>query len=144
MVSMRACAPPSAGPNWRKDERFASNGARVRNKAELTPVLERLFAGDTRARWIERLMNANVPCGPINTIAEVFAEPQVRHRGMSRELPHPVSGTVPQVASPLRFGGVAALAERAPPALGADTDTVLASIGVTRDQLAALRARGIV
>ena len=131
-------------PALAQDARYASNGARVRNKAELTPVLEQVFATDARASWIARLKQANVPCGPINTVAEVFAEPQVLHRGMLRELPHPVSGTVPQVASPLRFGGVAAMAERAPPSLGADTDDVLASIGVTREQLAALRERGVV
>ena len=131
-------------PEWAQDERFVSNGARVRHRLVLTPLLEEIFAGDERAAWMERLSRANVPCGPINTIPEVFADAQVRHREMLRELPHPVSGSVPQVASPLRFGGVAAMAGRAPPVLGADTDAVLASIGVTPEQLRALRERGVV
>ena len=131
-------------PEWARDERFVSNGARVRHRSTLTPLLEEIFSGDERAAWMERLSRANVPCGPINTIPEVFADAQVRHREMLRELPHPVSGSVPQVASPLRFGGVAAMAERAPPVLGADTDAVLASIGVTPEQLRALRERGVV
>ena len=127
-----------------KDERFASNGARVRHKSELNPILENAFAQATRATWLERLPRANVPCGPINTIPEVFEEPQVRHRQMLRELPHALAGRVPQVAGPLCFGGSRAMAESAPPALGVDTKEVLAQIGVTPAQLQALRERGIV
>ncbi len=131
-------------PELARDERFATNGARVRHRDVLGPLLDGIFLQQDRAAWLERLARANVPCGPINTIPEVFADPQVLHRGMLRELPHPTSGSVPQVASPLRFGGEPAMAGRAPPALGADTDAVLASIGVSREQLAALRASGIV
>ena len=94
--------------------------------------------------WLIRLTSSNVPCGPINTIPEVFADEQVKHRGMLRELSHPTAGKVPQVGCPLRFGGEQSTSDRAPPELGADTEAVLASIGVSPEQLKALRASGIV
>ena len=131
-------------PELATDERFATNGARVRHRAILTPILEAAFAQANRSTWMERLRQANVPAGPINTIPEVFAEPQVIQREMLLKLPHALAGELPQVASPLCFDGTRAVAATAPPELGGDTDAVLASIGVTREQVQALRQRGIV
>ncbi|MDO8769212.1 MAG: CaiB/BaiF CoA-transferase family protein [Burkholderiaceae bacterium] len=131
-------------PELSSDPRFVTNGMRVTHKSELTPLLEEAFARGSRAEWLRRLSTSNVPCGPINTIPEVFADEQVKHRGMLRELTHQTAGKVPQVGCPLRFGGEQAMSDRAPPELGADTEAVLASIGVSAEQLQALRASGIV
>ena len=76
--------------------------ARVRNLDALTPLLAARRQAD-RAHWVAALDAAGVPCGPINTVPEVFEEPQVKQRGMLIDLPHPLPGTVPQVASPMRF-----------------------------------------
>lgn len=131
-------------PELATDERFATNGARVLHRPILNPMLEATFAKETRATWLERLRKANVPAGPINTIPEVFADPHVLARGMLMRLPHALAGEVPQVASPLCFDGTRATATVAPPVVGADTETVLAEIGVTAEELRALRGRGIV
>lgn len=131
-------------PELASDPRFVTNGVRVTHKSELTSMLVEAFARESRAVWLKRLTSSNVPCGPINTIPEVFADEQVKHREMLRELSHPTAGKVPQVGCPLRFGGEQSTSDRAPPELGADTEAVLASIGVSPEQLQALRASGIV
>jgi crotonobetainyl-CoA:carnitine CoA-transferase CaiB-like acyl-CoA transferase len=115
---------------WSRDERFATNPARVRNHGELDPMLRAAFAARTRDELIAALDTAGVPCAPINTVPEVFAEPQVKHRDMLRELPHPSAGCVPQVVSPLNFMNEPLVFERAPPLLGEHTDEILREIGL--------------
>ncbi len=97
------------------------------------------------ADWIQLLEAANVPCGPINDMRQVFEDAQVRHRQMRVDIPHPLSGSVPSVASPMRFSETPVEYERAPPLLGQHTDDVLRTVldmGV--DDIAALRAAGVV
>jgi crotonobetainyl-CoA:carnitine CoA-transferase CaiB-like acyl-CoA transferase len=115
---------------WSRDERFATNPARVRNHSELDPMLRAAFAARTRDELIAAFDAAGVPCAPINTVPEVFAEPQVKHRGMLRELPHPSAGRVPQVVSPLNFMNEPLVFDRAPPLLGEHTDEILREIGL--------------
>ena len=86
-------------PEWVSDERFATNAQRVRNIGELSPLLRDLFAAWERERLIAALDAAGVPCGPINTVAEVFKDPQVKARGMLQHVPHPSGVDVPQVAA---------------------------------------------
>ncbi len=131
-------------PALSDDERFRTNSARVRNQAVLQPLLEQAFAGRDRADWLARLGKAGVPAGPINTIPEALAEPQVRHREMVRVYEHPTAGSVPQVMSPFRFSGRAANHERPPPVLGQHTEEVLAEFGIGSQDVAQLRERGIV
>ena len=92
----------SAGPSWLTDERFATNAERVRNIDELSPMLARGAGGAGRASdWSPRSTRAGVPCGPINTVAEVFEDPQVRQRGMLRSTCRiRVAVDVPQVVEP--------------------------------------------
>jgi crotonobetainyl-CoA:carnitine CoA-transferase CaiB-like acyl-CoA transferase len=116
-------------PEWANDERFATNPARVRNHALLDPLLREAFATRTRAGLVDKLEPAGVPCSPINTVPEVFAEPQVRHRQMLRQLPHPTAGRVPQVVGPLSFANAPLKYERAPPLLGEHTDDILRELG---------------
>ena len=86
-----------------------------------------------------------MPCGPINDLAQVFDEPQVRHRGLRIDLLHPTAGSVPGVRNPILYSRTPMRYERAPPLLGADTDAVLSErLGLDADRLAWLRSRGII
>lgn len=126
------------------DPRFARNEARVRHVNELTQILSAEFLRQDRDHWVARLEAAGVPCGPINSIEEVFADAQVHHRGMQLELPHPTAARVPLVASPLRFVNAASEQSRHPPLLGEHTDEVLRSLGYDAAAIATLRADGVI
>ena len=115
-------------PGWASDPRFATNAARVEHRAQLVPLLRQATVQRSTAEWISLLAQANVPCGPINTLAQVFADPQVQARGLRVELPHAVAGPVAGVASPLRLSKTPVQYRWAAPALGADTAAVLAAL----------------
>lgn len=115
---------------WADDARFATNAARVKHRHELVPLLRQVTVMHTTEAWIALLEKANVPCGPINTLAQVFTDPQVVARGLRQELPHPLLGTVPTVASPLRLSKTPVRYARAAPALGADTADVLSQLTI--------------
>jgi len=117
-------------PEWTNDERFATNPARVRNHPLLDPLLRAEFASRQRDDLVAALDAAGVPCSPINTVPEVFAEPQVQHRKMLRKLPHPTAGEVPQVVSPLNFTNEPLAFDRAPPLLGEHTNEILRELGL--------------
>lgn len=131
-------------PGWAEDARFARNADRVRNEAALTPLLAARFGEFTRAELVARLDAAGVPCGPINTVPDVFADPQVIHRGMLRDVPHPLAGSVPQVVCPIRLSEAPLRFEHAPPTLGQHTAEVLAELGLDEAARAALAAKGVV
>jgi crotonobetainyl-CoA:carnitine CoA-transferase CaiB-like acyl-CoA transferase len=113
---------------WITDARFATNAGRVEHRRVLVPLLRQLTVTRTTSEWIALLESANVPCGPINTLEQVFADAQVRARGLHQELLHPKAGRVPTVASPLRLSKTPVQYRNAPPELGADTQSVLASL----------------
>jgi glutaryl-CoA transferase len=132
-------------PELAVDPRFVSNQRRVENRAAL---IERLCAA-TRlrptAQWILDLERVGVPCGPINTIDGVFADPQVQARGMKLDLPHPVAGQVSLVANPLKLSETPVTYRSAPPVLGADTRDVLSrNLGLSAEEVEALSARKII
>jgi crotonobetainyl-CoA:carnitine CoA-transferase CaiB-like acyl-CoA transferase len=131
-------------PEWAADPRFSKNPDRVRNNAELTPLLTARFGEMPRAELTAALDAAGVPCAPINDIPQVFNDPQVRHREMLRHLPHPLAGTVPQVVSPMRFTTNPLRFDRAPPLLGEHTDEILREIGMDDAARQDLASRGIV
>ena len=126
------------------DPRFARNAGRVRHRATLVPLLAALLKLRPRAAWLADLEAAKVPCGPINDLAEVFADAQVRERAMTVEMPHPLAGTVRMVASPIKLAATPVRYRRAPPLLGADTDAVLAELGLDATAIAGLRQRGAI
>ncbi len=132
-------------PGLASDQRFASNPARLKNRDELEEIMTTALAGKTSAQWLAALAEAGVPCGPINDLAQVFADPQVRHRGLRLDLPHGLAGTVPSVAGPIRYSATPLEYQSGPPVLGEHTDQVLAAeLGLEEDELAALRADGII
>jgi crotonobetainyl-CoA:carnitine CoA-transferase CaiB-like acyl-CoA transferase len=118
-----------ARPDIARDERFRTNAGRVRNNAMLTPLIAELLAARERDHWVRECARVGVPCGPINTVPEVFADEQIKHRGMLIEIAHPVAGAVPQVASPMRFKNAPLSHERAPPLLGEHTEEILRELG---------------
>jgi crotonobetainyl-CoA:carnitine CoA-transferase CaiB-like acyl-CoA transferase len=132
-------------PALAADPRFATNAAQVAHREALIPMIAETMATHSTGEWLALLEPASIPCGPINTLDQVFRYPQVVHRGMTVSLPHPCSGIVPQVASPLRPSRTPVEYRRAPPALGQDTEEVLKSLlAINAEEVAALRQRGIV
>jgi crotonobetainyl-CoA:carnitine CoA-transferase CaiB-like acyl-CoA transferase len=132
-------------PELAADPRFATNSARVANRAELVPELQAILVGRTAAEWTRALEPAGVPCGPINDLAAVFADPQVRHRGLRAEVPHPLAGPTPVVASPIRLSATPVEHRLPPPLLGQHTREVLAGLlGLPDAELDALRGKGVI
>ena len=131
-------------PQYIEDPRFASNGKRVENRVELTRLLQEVFSQRPTREWVKLLEAAGVPNGPINDIAQVFEEPQVKARGIRVEMDHPVAGKLSTVASPMRFSATPIEHKLAPPVLGQHTDDVLRDLlGKSESDLTALRSAGI-
>ncbi len=127
------------------DERFATNRGRVENRDVLIPIIKDFLKQRSAADWIAALETVGVPCGPINNLEQVFAHPQIKARGLQRELDHPVTGSVPQVAGPIRFTGEPLDDPAAPPTLGQHTDAVLRDIlELDDDAIARLRDAGAI
>jgi crotonobetainyl-CoA:carnitine CoA-transferase CaiB-like acyl-CoA transferase len=126
------------------DARFLRNADRVRHREELLARLGAAFLRADRSHWVPRLESAGVPCGPINNVAEVFAEEQIRHRQMQIDLPHPTAGSVPLLASPMRFAHTPITHERHPPLLGQHTNEILSELGHDAASIEHLRRTGIV
>jgi crotonobetainyl-CoA:carnitine CoA-transferase CaiB-like acyl-CoA transferase len=129
-----------------EDSRFVTNAIRVENRAELTTALAPFLTLRGTDAWIEALEAASVPCGPINTVDRVFAEPQAQHRGLVVDQARAdLAETVQTVASPIRLSQTPVSYRHAPPALGADTETVLGeALGLSVNEIAALREAGVV
>jgi formyl-CoA transferase len=132
-------------PGLAADERFATNPQRVRHRDVLLPLLRPLLLRKSRQQWIAELEQAGVPCGPINDLDDVFADPQVQARAMRLDLPHPVAGQVSVAASALKMGRTPVEYRSAPPLLGQHTETVLREwAGVGDDEWAALQGQRVV
>ena len=125
------------------DPRFTANSARAAHKSELTQRLQAVFSTRPVAEWTAMLEAKGVPAGPINTLEQVFADPQVQHRGMRIDLPHPTLGTAPGVACPLNFSDAPSGHPNAPPLIGQHTDEILSGrLGMTPEAIAGMKARG--
>jgi crotonobetainyl-CoA:carnitine CoA-transferase CaiB-like acyl-CoA transferase len=132
-------------PELARDARFATNAKRVENRAELTRLLGDVFRKRTKREWLQVLEAAGVPNGPINDVAQVFEEPQVKARGVRIELDHVAAGRLPMVASPMRFSGTPIEYRLAPPVLGQHTAEVLSKLlGKSDADIAGLRDAGVI
>ncbi|RMS14033.1 L-carnitine dehydratase/bile acid-inducible protein F [Pseudomonas coronafaciens pv. coronafaciens] len=140
----RKFAGVAGQPQWADDPRFVTNKLRVAHRAELIPLIRQATVFRPTGWWVAELERAGVPCGPVNDLAQVFADPQVVARGLAIELPHALGGRVAQVASPIRLSETPVEYRRAPPLLGEHTDQVLqALLGMSSEEVASLRADGV-
>ncbi|MFK0312451.1 CaiB/BaiF CoA transferase family protein [Pseudomonas sp. NPDC090233] len=141
----RKFAEVAGQPQWADDPRFATNKLRVANRAELIPLIRQATVFKTTAEWVSQLEAAGVPCGPINDLAQMFQDPQVLARGLAVSIAHPLAGSVPQVASPIRLSETPVEYRRAPPLLGEHTAAVLSDmLGLDADALEHLRTAGVI
>jgi crotonobetainyl-CoA:carnitine CoA-transferase CaiB-like acyl-CoA transferase len=140
----RKFAEVAGQPQWAQDSRFLTNTQRVAHRAELIPLIRQATVFKTTAEWVSQLEQAGVPCGPINDLAQVFADPQVQARGLAVSIPHALAGVVPQVASPIRLSETPVEYRFAPPLLGEHTLEVLGRVlGLEGQAVAALREAGV-
>ncbi|QKZ02373.1 CaiB/BaiF CoA transferase family protein [Pseudomonas eucalypticola] len=141
----RKFAEVAGQPQWADDPRFLTNKLRVAHRAELIPLIRQVTVFKTTAQWVLALERAGVPCGPINDLSQVFADPQVQARGLAVAMPHGLAGLVPQVASPIRLSETPVEYRRAPPMLGEHTGEVLMRVlGVGEEAFERLRKDGVV
>ncbi len=127
------------------DPRYATNSGRVAHRDELVAIIAARLATRPAGEWLAALEGAQVPCGPINDLAQVFEDPQVLHRGMLAKLAHPVAGEVKVVANPVRFSATPARSESAPPLLGQHTADILGGLlGLGAGRLEDLRVRKVI
>lgn len=132
-------------PDLPDDPRFRSNADRLAHREELVAIIGSLFEQRTAHEWVTLLNENGVPAGPINTVAQAFADPQVQALGIVQSLPHPTAGMVPFVRSPICLSETPVEPRTAPPLLGADTDAILRDVlGLDAERIAALRAEGAI
>jgi len=132
-------------PELAQNPQYARNTARVLHRAELVPLLEGILKTRTKADWLSALEAAKVPCGAINTLDEVFADPQVQERAMVRTWPHPIKPDLRLVASPIKLSRTPVREDLPPPMLGQHTAQVLQEVlGWSPEQVGALRAQGVI
>ena len=143
-AQFRKFCEAAGAPGLADDPLYAKNADRVRNRTALVPLIRRLTIEKTAGEWISLLEEAGVPCGPVNDLGEVFSDPQVLARHMRITLPHPVSGEVDLIGSPINLEKTPVAYSKAPPLLGADTADVLSRhLGLTAAELSDLAANGI-
>ncbi len=127
------------------DNRFRTNVARVRNRDLLIPQLSATFRQQPVTHWSESLLAVGVPCGPINDLKQVFNDPHLQSRGMHRQIAHPRAGTMPMLSNPIRFSMTPATYDKAPPALGEHTHSILAGeLGIGPEEIERLAAERII
>jgi crotonobetainyl-CoA:carnitine CoA-transferase CaiB-like acyl-CoA transferase len=126
-------------PEWAVDDRFATNGARVANRADMVALVSAAIRRKPAALWFDLLEDAGIPAGPINRISQALADVQAQHRQMVRTI-----AGVPLIGSPVRIDGERADSELPPPALGEHTDQVLRAIGIDAEDICRLRAQQII
>jgi len=129
---------------WATDERFATNSARVANRAEIVGLIAGCIKQKPAADWFQKLDSAGIPAGPINKVSEALAEVQAQHRQVIRIMSGGALGEVPTVGSPIRLDGDRCDSDLPPPALGEHTAEILRDLDIAPDVLADLQARGVV
>ncbi len=126
------------------EERFQTNAGRVEHRAELIPLLQRLFRTRGSEEWLALLLDAGIPAGPINDIPTILNDPQILAREMVQEVEHPTAGSIKLLGPVAKLSGTPAQIRWAPPVLGADTEEILGGMGYTLEEISAFRVAGIV
>nr|WP_316641293.1 CaiB/BaiF CoA-transferase family protein [uncultured Roseateles sp.] len=133
----------AACPEFVADPRYASNANRVRNREQLVPQLAAIMKTRPRADWLAALEAAKVPCGAINNLQEVFADPQVQAREMVVAMAHPLTDQLRLVASPMKLSATPVSYRQAPPLLGEHTQAILAEFGISDGEAQQLQQHGV-
>tara|TARA_B100000686_G_scaffold251443_1_gene261909 strand:+ start:881 stop:2104 length:1224 start_codon:yes stop_codon:yes gene_type:complete len=115
-------------PDISDNERFSENRDRVRHRAELSELINKIIGSKPRAFWLDELQKVGVPCGPINNLQQIFDDPHVKFRGVQQELEHPIAGSLPTVANPIKFSEWQISYDQAPPGLGQHTNEILKNL----------------
>ena len=126
------------------DPNFAQNGDRVRNRSTLVPLLQEYFLTQPADYWVNALQSVNVPAGPINDLADVFSDPQILHREMLVEIPHPTLKSIKQTGLPLKFSVTPGAFDKHPPLLGEHNEEILNSLGYSAQDIAGLTNNGVI
>jgi crotonobetainyl-CoA:carnitine CoA-transferase CaiB-like acyl-CoA transferase len=136
------CAKALGHPEWGEDPRFATNEQRMQNRAALEAEMEAVLATASSDHWVEVLEAAGVPCGPVYNYARLFADPQVRHRGLVQYASDPDLGEVPHIRTPIKIGESVRVRTVAPK-LGQHNAEIFGRLGVSETRMRELRARGV-
>ena len=126
------------------DPNFAQNGDRVRNRSTLVPLLQEYFLTQPADYWVDALQAVNVPAGPINDLADVFSDPQILHREMLVEIPHPTLKSIKQTGLPLKFSVTPGAFDKHPPLLGEHNEEILNSLGYSAQDIAGLTNNAVI
>ena len=130
---------------WRDDPRFESNPKRVENREILLPLVAELMAGKGCDEWMDLLVEAAVPCGPVNNMEALFNDPQIKQRGMIAEVEHPTIGTLRLTGIPVKYSATPGVVKLPPPLLGEQTDEILSSVlGYSPERIEALKRKGAI
>ena len=138
------CAVALGRPDWKEDPRFAKNTNRRANRKELEQEIEAVLAGRTTAEWVKVLDEAGVPCGPVNNYAQLFSDPQVKHREMVVYADDEELGRVPHIRSPIRLSDSFVGVRRTAPKLGEHNEAVLGGLGLGPEEIAELREKKVI
>jgi crotonobetainyl-CoA:carnitine CoA-transferase CaiB-like acyl-CoA transferase len=136
------CAAALGHPEWCEDLRFATNEQRMQNRAALEAEIEAVLATNSTEHWVEVLEAAGVPCGPVYDYAQMFADPQVRHRGLVQYASDPEIGEVPHIRTPVKIGESVRVRTVAPK-LGQHNTEIFGRVGVSEPEMQRLRTKGV-
>lgn len=131
-------------PDLGEDPRFVSNADRVRNREQLEPVLDALFAGDDAAEWIKRLRVERIPCGAVNSLSEILSDPHLQDRNGIIEMEHPTVGSLKMLSNPLHLSETPPVYQRHPPLLGEHSQEIMKELGYSSGEIKDLQNRRVV
>jgi formyl-CoA transferase len=140
----RFCNGVVGKPEWIKDDRFNTNPERNANVEELEAAIEEVFAAENSSYWLQKCEEAGVPAGPINNFGEAMQDPQYLARDMIVEVEHPIIGKMKVIGIPTKFSETPGQIRTAAPTFGQHTDEVLASLGLSEEQLCNLRDKQVI
>ncbi len=126
------------------DPKYASNSVRVNHRSELVPLLQEFFLARDADEWVADLQAVSVPAGPINDLADVFNDPQVLHREMLQEMPHPTLGSIKQTGLPVKFSVTPGALEKPPPLLGEHNREILTTLGYSDADVDQMADAGVI